>query len=89
MMAYSYWVGTSILRPHTPPIMTMYSCHIRKSYSLYLTNHMKSISHHITPLVINSLRGSHTHKHACRRLHRNNFKKPGTCQLQADACLVQ
>ena len=35
---------------------------------------------HITPLVINSLGAdthTHTHKHTYRRLHRNNFKKPG------------
>ena len=38
---------------------------------------MGSISHHIMPLVINSLRGGHTHKHTYRRLHRNNFNKPG------------
>ena len=36
---------------------------------------MGSISHHIMPLVINSL-GANTHTH----LHRNSFKKPGTRQ---------
>ena len=34
-----------------------------KSHRTYLTNHMESISHHITPLVINSLGGGHTRKH--------------------------
>ena len=29
----------------------------------YLINHMESMSHHITPLVINSLGGGHTHTH--------------------------
>ena len=31
------------------------------------------------PLVIKSLRGGHTHTntHTYKRLHRNNFKKPG------------
>ena len=28
-----------------------------------MTNHMGSISHHITPLVVYSLGGRHTHKH--------------------------
>ena len=32
-----------------------------KSHRTYLTNHMGSISHHIMPLVINSLGGGHTH----------------------------
>ena len=55
-----------------------------KSHRSYLTNHMESISHHITPLAINSLRAdTHTHTHKCkhtrmhRHLHRNNIKKPG------------
>ena len=34
---------------------------------------MWSILHHITPLVINSLVGGHTHRHP----NRNNTKKPG------------
>jgi len=34
--------------------------HLRKTC---LTNHKGSISHHIMPLVINSLRGGHTHTH--------------------------
>ena len=44
----------------TPTIDTDCSCHI---YSLrtYLTNRMGFISHHITPLVINSLGGGHIH----------------------------
>ena len=47
---------------------------------------MGFISCHITPLVINSLGGRHTHKHThiYRRPHWNNFKKPGTCTL---ACI--
>ena len=46
---------------------------------------MGSISRHITPLVINSLGGGHTHTHANTQIHthtddphRINFKKPGT-----------
>ena len=34
-----------------------------KSHRTYLINHVGSISHHITPLVIKSLEGGHTHKH--------------------------
>ena len=34
-----------------------------KSHVTYLTNHMGSISHHMTPLVINSLGGGHTDTH--------------------------
>ena len=38
-----------------------YSCHITGSYRTCLTNRMRSISCHITPLVINSLGHGHTH----------------------------
>ena len=34
-----------------------------KSYRTYLTDHIGSISHHITPLVIYSLGGGHKHTH--------------------------
>ena len=44
---------------------TDYSCHIAKSHRTYLTNHTGSISHHITPLVINGLRmDTHANTHA-------------------------
>ena len=51
-----------------------------KSHKTCLTNHTQSISHHITPLVINGLGGGHTdtHTHAYRHADQNNFKKPGT-----------
>ena len=39
-----------------------------ESYRTYSTNHMGSISHHITPLVINSLR-AHTHTHTHTNIH--------------------
>jgi len=41
------------------------NCYInkRETTKTYLTNHKGSISHHITPLVINSLMGGHTHTH--------------------------
>ena len=51
---------------------------------------MKSISCHITPLVINSLGGSHTHIHVNTHtddLHRINFKKP-VPGLKIDKCVV-
>jgi len=40
-----------------------FNCHIskRETTKTCLTNHKGSISHHIIPLVINSLRGRHTH----------------------------
>ena len=47
-----------------------------------------SISCHITSLVINSLGGGHTNTHTYRCLHRNNFKKPGTCRPAAGMHLV-
>jgi len=54
-------------RPHPPTIgFTLTSdCFINKREILKtcLTNHKGSISHHIMPLVINSLRGGHTHTH--------------------------
>ena len=51
---------------------------------------MASISHHITPLVINSLGGEHIHAntHTYRHPHRNNFKKPGVRWSVASTLLV-
>ena len=49
---------------------------------------MESISRHITPLVINSLGGGHTHTHTDNP-HRINFKKPGARRPQASARLVK
>jgi len=42
-----------------------FNCHIneREKSKICLTNHKGSVSHHITSLGINSLRGGHTHKH--------------------------
>ena len=55
---------------------------------------MEFISHHISPLVIDSLGGGHTHTHTHKHTsthtntqshthtdnpHRTNFKKPGAC----------
>ena len=67
-----------------------YRCHIKAIEHGYLTNHMGSISHHIMPLVINSLgsghtRTQHTHTDVCRQ---GNSKKQGACQPVAGACLA-
>jgi len=42
-----------------------FNCHINESETpkTCLTNHIGFISHHITPLVINILRGGDTHTH--------------------------
>ena len=48
---------------------------------------MGSISHHITPLVINNLGGGDTHTHTDNP-HRINFKKPGVRWPQASVHLV-
>ena len=54
-----------------------------KSHRTYLTNRLGSISHHITPLVINSLRGGHTNTHTQTFADRSNSKKPGVCRPTA------
>ena len=47
---------------------TDYNCHI-KAIELILTNHIGSISHHIMPLVINSLGlDTHVNKHSHARI---------------------
>ena len=65
VLAYSYWASF-----HNAYVCLCHA-HYRyrpqlpyKSHRTYLTNRMGSISHHITPLVINSLRGRHTNTHA-------------------------
>ena len=71
-----------------------YSCHNNNSCRTCLTNRMGSISHHIMPLGINSLRHrhthTHTHTHACTNTHTNdshriNFEKPGMRRPAAGA----
>ena len=47
--------------PRPPKIST--TAAIYKSHRICLTNHMGSISHHITPLVIHSLGGGHINTH--------------------------
>jgi len=69
-------------RPCPPTIWICYK-HIneRETTKTCLANHKGSISHHIMPLVINSLEGRHTHRytHTCKHTHiadKSNFKKP-------------
>ena len=61
-IAYSYWASfhdTYICLRHAHYWYRLQLPY--KSHKTYLTNRMGSISHHITPLVINSLGGGHTH----------------------------
>jgi len=51
-----------------------YHINERETPKTCLTNHKGSISHHITLLVINSLRGGHTHTYIADK---SNFKKSG------------
>ena len=55
-------------------------------YRICLTNRIESISRRITQLVINSLRGGHTHANThtyTDDLHRINIKKPGAPENSA------
>ena len=77
--AHSYWASFHNVYGCLHHAHQRYQLHLPyKSHRTYLTNQIVSISHHIMPLVINSLRGRHTH----RRPHRTNFKKPGACRPQ-------
>ena len=51
----------------------------REMHRTCFTNRTWSISHHITPLVINALRGGHIDTHTYRYVSQNNFKKPDVC----------
>ena len=52
----------------------------------YLTNYMESISYHIMPLVVNSLRMGNTHIHIY--MSTKNQQNPGMRWLQAGTHLV-
>jgi len=54
-----------------------FNCYIneRETPKTCLTNHKGSISHHITPLVINSLGGGHTHTHTHRYCGQKQFQE--------------
>ena len=41
---------------------------MEKSCKTCLTNHTWSISHHITPMVINEVGDKHTHQHANKQV---------------------
>ena len=61
-VAYPYWA--SFYDAYQRPRHAHYRYQLQLpyiSYRTYLTNRMRSISQHITPLVINSLGGGHTH----------------------------
>ena len=54
---------------------------------LVLTNRMGSISHHITPLVINSLGGGDTHTHTHTHTHTQAYRRSQTeVILRNQAC---
>jgi len=57
-----------------------FNCHIneREAPTTCLTNHKSSISHHITPLVINSLGG--------KRTHTQTYSHCGQKQFQETSC---
>ena len=61
----------------TPTNDTDYSCHV-KGIEFVQPNNMWSISCHITLLVINSLRGGHTHKHTNTHAHTHMHTHTGT-----------
>ena len=62
-----------------------------KSHNTLLTNHLGSISRHITPLVITILRGGHTETHRDTNIHftgKINVQKPGMRWPAAGSLLV-
>ena len=89
VLAYSYWASFH------DKYICLHHAHYRyrlqmpyKRHRTYSTNRMRSILHHITPLVINSLGGrhtnTHTRKHTCIQTFtdRSNSKKPGARRLR-------
>ena len=68
VLAYSYWTGFHDVYGCLSHAHQRYQLQLPyKSHRTYLPNHMGSISHHIMPLVINSLRVGHTH--TCKHIH--------------------
>ena len=53
-----------------------------KSFTAGLTDHTRSISHHITPLVINALGGQDMHAHTYHLSNKTYFKKQVCTSLQ-------
>jgi len=62
-----------------------FNCYIneRETPKTCLTNHKGSISHHIMPLVINSLGGGHTHTHTQARSHHGQKQFQETSRVPA------
>ena len=70
------YTSIDMVKPHLLMILLPY-----KDYRTCITNHMGLISHHIMPLVNNSLRSRQTHTHTRMHTdfaHKSNYKKPGT-----------
>jgi len=78
-------------RPCPPTIgfATYFNCHINKGETpkTCLTNHKDSISHHITPLVIDSFGDGHTHTHI-QTLRTKAISRNQACWPSAGVCLV-
>ena len=77
---YVQFLRRALFTKATPTNYTIrfdFNCHIneRETPTTCLTNHKGSISHHITPLVINSLGGGHTHTHAYRHRGQKQFQE--------------
>ena len=90
-VAYSYWASFHNVPTNVTPTNDNLLQLPYKSHRIHLTNHIGSISYHITTLVITSLGGGHTHTHT--NMHtdirrQSNSKKPGMHQPAAGACLV-
>jgi len=64
-MQFSQWTLFIKAMPTNLSIRHDFNCHInkRETPTTCLPNHKSSISHHIMPLVINSLGGRYTHTH--------------------------
>jgi len=95
---YVQFLRRALFTKATPTNYTIrydFNCHIneRETPKTCLTNHKGSISHHIMPLVINSLGGGHTHTCTHARtntdiMDKSNFKKPGARQPLVGTHLV-
>jgi len=84
LRAFSQFALFTKATPTNYRIRHDFKCHIneRETPKTCLTNHKGFISHHIMPLVINSLGDGHTHMHTHTHItDKSNFKKPGSCVL--------
>ena len=96
MLAYSYWA--SFYNVYGCLRHTHYRCRLQLPYKTHrtcLTNHMRSISHHIMPLV-NSLRGrytctharTHTHTHTHTHKHTQTHTHTHTLEMRWDDTVI-